>query len=264
MGHYEKFQEEVSMHKSLLTAALLACAVLLSPVFLPAQAGAQDQGDFTYVSHWAVPRSDWAAFEQQQKAREATMHKLVADGTIVAWGVAATRVHQENGYTHSIFFTATSRANLLKALETVWGDATNASFAASTKHYDLFLHSIAHGGKTASAAGYIRVTEWQARPGAAQALQGTVMKNLKPLLDNDVANGTILMYNFDEMDVHTDPPGAYDLAIVFPDGAAIDKFFAEVAAADKDNPTVDQVFDNLTVAKAHRDSFSRVLAFEHK
>lgn len=253
------------MYKRLLTALLLACAVGLCADLLRAQAGAPDQGYYTYVSHWAVPRSDWTAFEQQQKSQEATMRKLVADGTIVAWGDLATRVHQDEGYTHSDFFTATSRANLLKALEVVWAGATNAAFVATTKHYDAFLHTIAHGGKTApDATGYLRVTQWQARPGAEHALQGTVLKNLKPMLDNDVANGTILMYNFDEEDVHTGPPGAFDLAIAFPDGAAIDKFFAEVEAAHKENPAVEQLFDQLTVAKAHRDSFNRVMAFEHK
>ncbi|TAM84676.1 MAG: hypothetical protein EPN47_00755 [Acidobacteria bacterium] len=253
------------MYKRLLAVAFAACAVVLSPVLLPAQAAAQDQGHYTYVSFWAVPRGDWAAFEQQQKSREATMHNLVADGTIVAWGDLATRVHQEGGYTHSDFFTATSRANLLKALEIVWAGATNAAFVATTRHSDVFHHTIAHGGKTVSeATGYLRVTHWQARPGAERALQAYVMKNIKPMLDNNVADGTILMYNFDEEDIHTNPPGAFDLAVAFPDGAAIDKFFAEVTAAEKADPSVGQVLENLTVAKAHHDSLNRVMAFEHK
>jgi hypothetical protein len=253
------------MYRRLLTAVLLACAVGLSACFLRAQTGPQDQGYYTYVSHWAVPRSDWAAFEQQEKSTEAIMRKLVGDGTIVAWGILAERVHQEDGYTHSDFFTATSRANLLKALETVWGSATSSGFVAATKHFDEFLHTIAHGGNPVSnATGYLRVTEWQARPGADHALQGYVLNQIKPVLDKDVANGTILMYNFDEEDVHSHPPGLYALAIFFPDGAAIDKFFAEIAAAGKQDPTVGEVIDNLTVAKAHRDSFNRLIAFEHK
>lgn len=174
-------------------------------------------------------------------------------------------VHQEDGYTHSEFFTATSRANLLKALEAIWAGATNAAYSATTRHSDVLLHTIAHGAKPISGAtGYLRVTQWQARPGAEQALQAYVMKNLKPMLDNDVANGTILMYNFDEEDIHTSPPGAFDLAVAFPDGAALDKFFAEIAAAEKEDPAVEQVMDNLTVAKAHHDAFDRVVAFEHK
>lgn len=72
------------------------------------------------------------------------------------------------------------------------------------------------------------------------------------------------MYNFDKEDIHTDAPSGYDRAIVFPNGEAMDKFFAELAAAQKENPTVEQVLESLTVATAHRDSLGRVMAYEHK
>jgi hypothetical protein len=253
------------MFKRLFTVAPLACMVMLSLAFIPTPAAAQDQGYFTYVSFWAVPRSEWMAFEKQQKELGSTMQKLVTDGTIIAWGEDEARVHEENGYTHADFFTASSRANLLKALEIVWAGATNAAFVATTKHHDVFLNTLAHGGKTISeATGYLRVTFWQAKPGMAPALEGYVMKNLKPMLDKDVENGTLLMYNFDKEDVHTDSADAYNLALFFPNGEAIDKFFAELAAAEKADPTVGEVFENLTVAKAHHDTLGRVTAFEHK
>jgi hypothetical protein len=247
------------------TIASLVCTVMLSLAFLPAPAAAQDQDYYTYVSLWAVPRSEWAAFEKQEQASNSTLEKLVADGTIIAWGDEAARVHEEDGYTHADWFTATSRANLLKALEVQWAGATNAAFVSTTKHHDVFLDTVAHGGKTASGAtGYIRVTYWKAKPGAEDALEGYVMKTIKPRLDAAVANGTILMYNFDKEDIHSDAPGGYNLAIVFPNAEAIDKFFADLRAAGKENPTVGQVLDSLTVAKEHRDSLGRVTAYQHK
>jgi hypothetical protein len=254
------------MLKRFLTIASLACAVMLSLAFVPAPAAAQDQGYYTYVSQWAVPRAQWEAFEKQEHESDATMQKLVADGTIVDWGSLATRVHTEDGYTHADFFTATSRANLLKALEVEWQGATNAAFVSTTKHFDMFLHTLAHGGKAAPAGstGYLRVTFWHAKPGAADALQGYVMKTVKPVLDAAVENGTILMYNFDEQDVHTDAPGAYNLAIAFPSGEAMDKFFNDLAAAGKQDPTVGDVIESLTIAKDHRDSLGRITAYEHK
>jgi hypothetical protein len=259
------FTQEEEMFKRVFTVATVACTVVLSLVFLPAPAGAQDQGYFTYVSRWAVPRSAWTAFEKQEHANDATMQKLVADGTIVDWGDETARVHTEDGYTHADWFTATNRANVLKALEVVWTGATNAAYVATTKHSDLFLHTIAHGGKTASGAtGYIRVVFWQARPGAEDALEGYVMKTVKPTLDDDVANGTLLMYNFDKEDIHTEPPGAYNLALLFPNAEAMDRFFADLAAAEKRDPTFGEVFDRLTVAKVHRDDLGRVTAYEHK
>lgn len=66
----------------------LAAAVFIGAIALgvATPAAAQDQGYYTYVSFWAVPRSDWAPFEKQEEASSSTMQKLVADGTIVAWG----------------------------------------------------------------------------------------------------------------------------------------------------------------------------------
>lgn len=253
------------MSKRFLTASSLICAIVLGLGLFSAPAAAQDQGYFTYVSFWAVPRGEWAAFEKQEEASKTTLEPLVADGTLVDWGNVAVRVHEEDGYTHAEWFTATSRAALLKALEVQWQTATNASYVATTKHHDLFLNSLAHGGKTSSgAAGYIRVTHWQVKPGADEALEAFVMKNIKPTLDADIENGTILMYNFDKEDIHTDAPGGYNLAMVFPNGEAIDKFFAELTASEKENPMIGQILESLTVAKEHRDTFGRVTEYEHK
>jgi hypothetical protein len=253
------------MRKRLFTAGSVMCAIALGLAFLSAPAAAQDQGYYTYVSLWGVPRSQWAAFDKQEEATAATMQRLVADGTVVAWSNQAARVHQEDGYTHSDAFIASSRAGLMKALETLYATAANPAFAAVTKHHDLLLHTFAHGGKTSSGAtGYLRVTLWQAKAGQEDALEAHLLKYIKPRLDDDVENGMILMYNLDKEDVHTVQPGAYDLAIIFPNGEAIDKFFAELAAAQKENPTVAQVLNSLTVGEAHRDTFWRVTAYQHK
>lgn len=253
------------MFMRIITVASLGCAVLFSPVGASAQASGQDQTYFTYVAQWGVPRGDWAAFEKAEKDDNATMQKLVADGTIIAWGDEAARVHTEDGFTHADWFTATSRANLLKALEQLMGNSTAPAFQAVTKHADLFLHTLAHNGKAATnGTGYLRVAFWQVKPGEGDALEGHFRSALKPTLDRDVENGTLLMYNFDTEDIHTAEPGGYNLAMLFPDGAAIDKFYDDLKAAGKDNPAVEEILDSLMVAKAHRDTFGRVTAYAHK
>lgn len=253
------------MRKRFFTAGSCIGAIVLGLALLSSPAAAQDQGYYTYVSYWAVPRNQWAAFEKQEDSLTPTMQKLIADGTLVAWGNNAVRVHQEDGYTHADWFEASSRAALLKALETLFATATNPSFSATTKHHDVLLHTLAHGGKTSSTTtGYVRVTYWKAKAGQEDALEAHVLKYLKPVLDADVENGTILMYNFHKEDVHTVEPGEYLLAITFPSGEAIDKFFADLAAAQKQNPTVAQVLNSLTVDEAHRDAFGKVMAFQHK
>ncbi len=250
------------MFKRLLAPGLLLCALA---AVMPQPAAAQDHSYFTYVSWWAVPRDQWAAFDKESQAADAQMKSALADGTIVAWGDVATRVHEENGYTHAEFFTSTSRDKLLKALETEWTGATNAAYVSTTRHRDVLLETLAHGGKASSGAtGYVRVTYWQAKPGSEQALEGYVMKSVKPVLDAGVSSGTLLMYNFDKEDIHSDAPGGYNLALFFPDGAAIDKFFADLEAAGKSDPTIGAVIDNLTVANEHRDTLERLTAYGHQ
>ena len=254
------------MKRSYLATLCFAVLFIAGIALTPKPAAAQMEQDYyTYVSQWAVPRAQWDAFAKQEESDIPKMKQLVADGTIIAWGNDEIRVHQEEGYTHAEWFTATSHANLLKALEEQWATATNASFVSSTKHSDLFLHTIAHGGNAVSnGTGYLRVAFYQAKPGEAEALQSLLMKNIKPFFDSAVAKGTLTMYNIDQEDIHTSAPGGYNLAVLFPDGAAMDKFFADLMASGKTDPTTGQVLESLTVAKEHRDSFGRVTAYQHK
>jgi hypothetical protein len=246
--------------------ALAVAALIAGIAFVPKPAAAQEaQEYYTYVSQWAVPRAQWEAFDKQDESSIAGMKQLVADGTLVDWGNVTSRVHEEDGYTHAEWFTATSRANLLKALEQEWTAATNASYVSATKHFDLFLHTIAHGGNSVSnATGYLRVGYYFAKPGDDGALEAVMLKNVKPFLDSAVSNGTLLMYNIDEQDIHTSAPGAFNMALLFPDGAAMDKFFADLTAGQRADPAIGQLIASLTVAKDHRDTFGRVTAYEHK
>ena len=193
------------------------------------------------------------------------MQHLVADGTVVAWGSDANYVHTEDGYTHEDFFIATSRAGILKALETLRPPATGGSYTSVTKHKDMFLHTMVHGGKTSSAtSGYVRVGSWMAKPGEGDAFVDHIKKYILPILDADIADGTVLMYNFDTEDIHTDPQGSYTLAVVYPSGEAMDRAYARLAATMKENPALAEVISNVTITEAHRDYLGRISAYQHK
>ncbi|MGH9727483.1 MAG: hypothetical protein ACRD33_03340 [Candidatus Acidiferrales bacterium] len=248
------------------TVLVLVFALFAGVLLTPKAAVAQDQPQtyYTYVSEWAVPRAQWDAFAKQDASSIARMKQAVADGLIVAWGNVAFRVHQEDGYTHAEWFTATSRDNLLKMLEQDYATATNPSYVSATKHHDLLLHTMALRGKSGEGSGYLRVASYQAKLGNEQALSGLLMGKFRAFLDSEVAKGNVALYNIDEEDIHTDAPGGYDLAMVFPDGAAIDNFYADFGAMEKSDPTTGQAFASLTVAKDHRDDFGRVTAYQNK
>jgi hypothetical protein len=232
---------------------------------LQSPAWAQDQTYYTYVSEWAVPRSQWAAFEKDSAQSNSINQRLVADGTIIAWGAASAYVHTEDGYTHADWFTASSRAGVLKALEILRPTATGGAFTSVTKHKDYFLHTLVHGGKTSSGAtGYLRVAFWQAKPGQGDAFVEHFKKYIQPVLDSEIADGTVLMYNFDAEDLHTDAPGGYNLAVMYPSGEAMDKYFARLETGSKENPAVGEVISSLTIGEAHRDSLYKVTSYQHK
>jgi hypothetical protein len=253
------------MLKRTFTLLAVVFAIGLGMALQAPSALAQDHTYYTYVAEWAVPRSQWAAFEKERDQANSINQRLVADGTIIAWGNDTNYVHTEDGYTHEDWFTSTSRAGILKALETLRTTSTGPAFSAVTKHRDYFLHTIGHGGKTSSGAtGYLRVAVWQAKPGEGDAFVEHFKKYLQPILDSEVADGTILMYNFDTEEIHTEAPGGYFLAIVYPNGDAMDKFYAGVQARSKDNPAVGQMIGSLTVSEAHRDSLSKVTSYQHK
>lgn len=255
------------MNRHHLTSLGVAVALVAGMFFAAKPAVAQDQGQtyYTYVSEWAVPRAQWADFDKQDAASAGTMKNLVADGTIVDWGNMIIRVHQDDGFTHAEWFTATSRAALLKALEGQWATAANPAYSAATKHHDFFLHTLAHGGKTSAVTtGYIRVASYTAKPGQGEDLAATFTKYLKPMLDAAVNDGTLLAYNFDEEDIHTMAPGTYSLAMMFPNGEALDRFYAAVSAMEKDNPAAMEAFGALSESDAHRDIFGRITAYQHQ
>ncbi len=72
------------------------------------------------------------------------------------------------------------------------------------------------------------------------------------------------MYNVEREDIHTLAPGLNLTAPYFPSGDAVDKFQADIAAAQKENPAGFELLDSLPVGEASRESFKRLMAYQHK
>jgi hypothetical protein len=244
-------------------AVVCALAIALFVVAAPAQS--PEQTHYTFVSYWAVPRAQWTDFEKSQDQTNSVLERLVAVGTLVAWGASAALVHTEDGYTHANWFVSTTQSGLTKTLEALRSASRSQALASTTKHMYIMLHSIAHGGKTARAtSGIIRVSMWRAKPGLGDDVEQFFKKYLQPDLDAGVADGSILMYNFDSQAIHTDAPGAYNLAVVYANGNGLDKNTAMLAAHAKENPAAREGFEAMLDISAHCDSLGKVLAYQHK
>ena len=243
----------------------VVCALAISALVAAAPAQAQEQTHYTYVSLWAVPRAQWTDFEKAREQTNSVLERLVGDGTLVAWGSDAAEVHTEGGYTHANWFVSNTQAGITKTLESLRSLSRTQALANTTKHSDVMLHSIAHGGKTArTTSGYLRVAFWQAKPGRGNDVEQYFKKYIQPDLDAGVADGSVLMYNFDTEQIHTDAPGGYNLAVVYATGDGLDKRAATQAAHQKENPAAGEGFGAMLETQAHRDGLARILAFQHK
>ena len=252
------------MIKRSFTILGVVCALAISAI-VAAHPAAQDQTHYTYVSFWAVPRAQWNDFEKDRQQTYSVLEHLVGDGTLVAWGSDAAEVHTESGYTHATWFVSNTQGGITKTLESLRNSSRTQALASATKHADLMLHTIAHGGKTArTTSGYIRVAFWQAKPGRGHDVEEFFKKYIQPDLDAGVADGSVLMYNFDTEQIHTDAPGGYNLAVVYANGDGLDKAAATLAAHAKENPAAGEGFGAMLETQAHRDGLARILAFQHK
>jgi hypothetical protein len=244
------------------------CCLTFAALFAAApaaQAQQQEKPLYTYVASWGVPRAQWGDIESSfEKLDRPILEKLVADGTLVSWGSSAVVVHQSDGITHHDWFQATSVENILKTLAALSKSAEPPVFANS-KHFDVLLRTVVHGGKTATInSGFLIVAFWRPKRGDGDAWLELFNRDYKPWLDESVANGSVTMYNVDEELIHTDAPGQFNIAVVVPDAASVDKFYAGIAAMVQKNPSVVPAIHGLVIGDAHRDMMGRVLAYQHR
>lgn len=249
----------------------LATVCVLS--FLPLVGLAQQQAPstFIYVSDWTIPRAHWEEYEAfSKKNAQPVFERLLADGTIISWGFLSTLVHQEDGYTHTNWYEATSMANLEKTAAELRKLPPNPIVNAGVKHQDLLLRTSLRRTRPGSGTnGFLWVNWAQVQPGKGQQWRELFEKYNKPVYDELLANGTITHYNLQERYVHTDNPNWRIVVYVTPNAEGIDKVRAAFdAAAQKRGPeanrAVAQAFAEVTVAGVHRDYAARVLSYGQK
>jgi hypothetical protein len=224
------------------TIALLFAALLIAGAGWPlaraqAQAGGGEPAVYTYVALWGVPRPQWGDIEKFYKDAKPTLDKLVADGTLAGWGNARVWVHDESGFTHANWITATSFAKIHHALDAVKSALPSPAAFASAKHVDQLVRSTIYGGKPGAAgSGMLWVADYQVRPGQIDDFMKLFESDIKPLFDQQVAAGTVLSYWLNLSAIHTGPPGGASIVYLMPDAAAIDRFQAALAAYEAEHP----------------------------
>ena len=249
-----------SFSKSVLALAFTAVATL-STVPAHAQMGADRDREkpviYTYVSEWAVTRGEWPAYEKTIAADKQLFDKMIADGTLVSYGNFKNLVHQEGSPTHGDWWSATSMANLMKALSALMTQSSSpdpARVLGGAKHWDYILTSRQYGSHPGTYDNtFLRVGQYKAKPGESEAMDKAIKSYIVPTLEKMLAEGAIHFYSVDHEAIHTGDPGEVDVAVITNGADGLDKFYAALEAAGKANPSGPMAFTSTTDSSAHRD-----------
>src|SRR5450759_1146749 len=189
------------------------CALALAAVWA-VLAGAQMSESkekpamYSYISNWAIPRAQWAEMEKANTADQAILDKAMASGAIVGYGNDVVLVHQPDGETHDDWWSAMSMAGLLNVLDQFYksGNSTSPVLESATKHWDniyVSRHYNWHAGSWKDV--YTHGGSYKLKADAPNDALETLCKTLfVPLLEKQLADGTIHEYEIDTEAIHTE------------------------------------------------------------
>jgi hypothetical protein len=250
------------MSKKVLCLVMVFCFLALASTVATAQ---EELMVYTYASHWGIPRAQWPEAAAAFKESQAAMERLLANGTIVAWGNGAPIVHRDEGNTHGSWFSATSLTGIEKALEEL-ANQPASPVLNDAKHHDHLSRSIVHKGRTsATTTGYSWGSGNPVKPGKADAWLEFFNKTSKPVFDKLVADGTILQYEVFTDLVHTSDPNGRRVNYIAPNLAALEKAREALAAMRQSlAPSYFPAFADLVTFEEHRDGFWALEGYGHR
>ena len=219
---------------------------------------------YSYVGLWNIPRAQWADMAKADAADQSILDKAVASGTIVAYGNDVNLVHQPDGPTHDDWWSAMSMAGLLNVLDQFYksGNSVSPVLTSATKHWDNIYVSRYynwHPGswKDAYTHGSSYKLKADAPPNAVEMLS----KNLiVPLLEKQLADGTIHEYEVDTEAIHTESPDTFWVFYIAANAEGLDKVNAALRERMQSNPLGGPAFGSMVDFTAHRDYLARTNA----
>lgn len=219
---------------------------------------------YSYIANWAIPRAQWGEMEKSVGDDQKILDQAIAKGTIVAYGSDENLVHSDGGFTHDNWWSANSMAGVLNVLDQFYksGSATSPVLQSATKHWDSIWVSRHYNWHSGSFKGaYTRVAAYKLKADAPDDAVETLSKSLiVPLLEKQLADGTIHEYEVDTQAVHTEDPGLFLIVYIAASAEGLDKVNAAVADAIKTSPLSGSAFGAMTESSSHRDELARTTA----
>jgi hypothetical protein len=216
---------------------------------------------YTYVSNWVLPRAKWADMEKNNAASQKVIDAAIANGTIFAAGNGEALIHTEHGATHWGWWCATSEAGVLNVLDEFYknGNATNATFASATAHWDELFVSRFYNYKSGPLKnGYDHASYYKLKADAPNDAVAMLSKALfVPFFDKLMDEGAVTAYQIAEESIHTQDPNGFFIFYLTPDAAGLDKVNAALRAQFAKDPLGGPAFSSMVDYTPHRDDLAR-------
>ncbi len=248
--------------------------ILLSAIAITASLCAQSAPPLTHVAIFKVKPVKLTQWVQlTQKVYVPALDKLLAEGTLLAYGIDTDILHRADEPNASAWFTVANYAAYQKAQDAIdKAQAANAGYMVGMSemmdpedHYDLLLRSQTGNQKSPpkGALPFTSVSLFKAKPGKSPELAKTLEQFFKPLLDPLVASGDLFSYSLSSETQHSQPGMMY-LVASMPSLASMDKIdaaFAAILSKGDGGKAFTQTMTELTDADAHRDYLLRAHSF---
>jgi hypothetical protein len=256
------------MNRKLFSFAGLCTLAMAAVWAVPATAKMSEVKEkppmYSYVSFWNIPRAQWGAMEKADADDKPLLDKAVASGALIGYGNDVNMVHQPDGSTHDEWWSSMSMAGLMNVLDQFYknGSATSSVLESATKHWDSIYVSRYYNWHSGSWQGiYTHGASYKLKADAPDNAVEMVSKGLLvPLLEKELANGTIQEYEIDTEAIHTEAPGTIWVFYLATNADSLDKVAAAVRDNLKANPLAGAAFNSMIDFNAHRDYLARTNA----
>jgi hypothetical protein len=248
---------------------LAAICIVLSPALAAAQ-GEPPPRPLRYVSELEVPHNQWAEYEvYADKNIRPTLERLMAQGTMLGWGVYRSILNQDGMRTHGIWFEVPT----IDGMENVLGDLAKlppSPVPASAKHHDyLYRAQLRHAKSGSGTGGYLFVNTTQIQEGKRQQWREWWDKYQKPNYEQYLAEGLVTSYELVVEEIHHAGPNWVYLIYTTPSAAALDKLNATFSAnsakrTPDENRAINDALDLTVVPVGHQDYIARALAYAQR
>jgi hypothetical protein len=238
-------------------SALVLAGVWATPASAQSAQVAQKPPMYTYVSNWSIPRAQWTELDKEL----ADTNKVFAGGALLGYGVSETVLHQAEGGTHAVWWSAMSMAALFKLLENLH-KTTAPVLNTATKHWDdIYVSRFYNWHSGASHGAYSQTTSYKLAAGAPVDAVEMLSKNIfVPLLEKLLSDGTLIEYEVDIQAEHTEAPNAFWITFITAKADGLDRANASIEETFNTNPLVGPAFFSVVDFAAHRDYLFRTEA----